>query len=375
MKESKDERRIRQSKELINQALDTLDSSTSETTFAPQRSAERFQYRVVSARCEVPDGSSGFQSYMIATRNISRNGVSFVCGQFLYPSTRCRVVLTTLHNLRHEVEGRIVRCRYLAGTGALHEIGFQFDKAIDVALFVRGAMHTKVLLIDDDEEFHELVKNLLKNASISIESVLSGKDACERIEQGEAYDMALLDIMMPELDGFECFEALRKLGFLHPIIAVSSDERDERVQRAFEMGFSEYLIKPVSRDSLLAMISSMKDEPIISSLIHEKEMAGLIDTFVEKLPAKVREMERLYAEGALDQLKEQTQGLKGKAGTFGFEVLTDKARELEAAISKDAPLQDIRKELNQLCRLCLAARPANADSEEPESAEPKDVVQ
>ncbi len=348
----------RLSREFVRKALDLLDEQACEGT-ADFRNGERFNYRSTSARCQTPAGSTGWKQCEIVTRNISRTGVSFIVGQFLYPGSEARVTLTTLHKTAQELSGKIIRCRYLPGTGSLYEVGLQFSRQIDLTLFVRGAINTHILLIDYDEDFEAIFTQLLQLPSVKITHANSGMEALELTKQ-QSYDMVFVELLNPTMDGFATYRALRKQGFMQPIIACTADDDEKTRTLALEEGFDDFILKPLDRQSLESTIAMMRDEPIVSSLMDEPDMVPLIDEFVSKLSDKIRALEKAFREGDLAVVSRITRGLKANAGTLGFEVITEAARELERYLNQPEAPDELRKELNRLCRMCMAARPATA---------------
>ena len=83
--------------------------------------AERYPYRTYSAIELARNGAAaGVQT--IASRNVSRGGIAFLAGQFIYQGTACRVALVPPHGRAEVVPGRVVRCRYVIGSGSLLRI-------------------------------------------------------------------------------------------------------------------------------------------------------------------------------------------------------------------------------------------------------------
>lgn len=115
--------------------LDRLDEIEREDAGRERRSQERFDYRPASGltvRIEQPGGS--VSTHVVAGRNLSSMGLSFLHGGFLHIGTRCTVRLISLADETILTPGRVSRCRSVLGR--VHEVGLKFDKAIEVAKFV-----------------------------------------------------------------------------------------------------------------------------------------------------------------------------------------------------------------------------------------------
>ena len=75
------------------------------------------------------------------------------------------------------------------------------------------------------------------------------------IGKGESYDLILLDMQMPKLDGYQTAEQLRRMGFSAPIIALTADAMQGDMSRCIEQGCNDYLSKPIHKATMLQMVS------------------------------------------------------------------------------------------------------------------------
>lgn len=117
----------------------------------------------------------------------------------------------------------------------------------------------KVLLVEDDLENQIIVKHFLKNTPFEIECALDGEQGLQKALHGN-YDVVLMDIQMPKLDGYETTKKLRLAKFSKPIIALTAHALKEEKQLAFQKGFSEYLTKPIQKKTLVSMLSSFTEQ-------------------------------------------------------------------------------------------------------------------
>ncbi len=111
----------------------------------------------------------------------------------------------------------------------------------------------KFLLAEDHEDLGYIVARYLREAGGEVELVGNGLQALAHL-QGSACDLVLLDMHMPELDGFETAARLRASGYSSPILALTAAGMEEDRQRCLRMGCSDYVSKPIRRDGLLATI-------------------------------------------------------------------------------------------------------------------------
>jgi len=117
-------------------------------------------------------------------------------------------------------------------------------------------MSKRVLIVDDDELILIALKELLKPQGYEVETVARGNEALAKLER-ESYDLLILDVIMPEMDGFELCRKIRG-NDRHkdtPIIFLTAKSREEDRQKGMEVGATLFLSKPISPDKLLALIS------------------------------------------------------------------------------------------------------------------------
>jgi two-component system, chemotaxis family, CheB/CheR fusion protein len=118
----------------------------------------------------------------------------------------------------------------------------------------------RVLVVDDRRDVRHLTKHFLVRAGAEVDLAEDGQQALDmisrEIDQGiTRYDLVLLDMQMPRLDGYETARALRKLGFDRPIIALTADAMQGDMTRCIESGCDSYLSKPIDGPALLATVA------------------------------------------------------------------------------------------------------------------------
>jgi methyl-accepting chemotaxis protein len=121
-----------------------------------------------------------------------------------------------------------------------------------------GNEKQKVLVVDDDAIHLEMVKAVLKN-DYDISTAKSGKEALGLFYQGLVPQIVLLDLMMPEMDGWDTYSRIKGIGALHdtPIAFFTSSVDQKDIQRARGMGAVDYIKKPCNKDDLLRRIGKI----------------------------------------------------------------------------------------------------------------------
>ncbi len=122
----------------------------------------------------------------------------------------------------------------------------------------------KILLVDDEIDIIELIKYHLEKEGYLVRTAINGIE-CLKIARSFLPDLILLDVMMPEMDGYEATELIRggELGNVTgniPIIAVTADAMQETRQRVLDLGMNDYMTKPVKRGLLLQKIKNCSEE-------------------------------------------------------------------------------------------------------------------
>jgi CheY-like chemotaxis protein len=105
----------------------------------------------------------------------------------------------------------------------------------------------KILLVEDETDLRELYKMLLEDEGYQVSAVADGKDGCELVEKG-GYDLVLLDIMLPFIDGLEILDRLNKSQSPtkqspKTIVLLTNLAQDQTVAKALEFGVRGYMIK------------------------------------------------------------------------------------------------------------------------------------
>ncbi len=114
----------------------------------------------------------------------------------------------------------------------------------------------KVLIVDDAIDNQILIQQFLSSAGIKSETANNGEEGMRKALSGN-YDILLMDIQMPVMDGYEATDELRKLGYSKPIIAFTACALKEEQDRYSSAGFSSYIAKPVKKMDLLKMITEI----------------------------------------------------------------------------------------------------------------------
>lgn len=117
-----------------------------------------------------------------------------------------------------------------------------------------GSSPKRILVVDDSPDNRALIKGLLKQEALSIDLAGNGFQGVESA-LSRHYDLVLMDIQMPEMDGFEALRALRERGYRGAVVALTAHAMKGDREKCLDQGFDDYLCKPISRKSLCECLS------------------------------------------------------------------------------------------------------------------------
>ena len=114
----------------------------------------------------------------------------------------------------------------------------------------------RILLVEDDRSASRFLKKGLSEIGYTVDAVFDGDEGLH-LAMSQAYDLMILDIMLPEMNGFEVLKAARRAGIAAPVIFLTARDEKSDVVHGLELGADDYLIKPFSFPELLARIRAV----------------------------------------------------------------------------------------------------------------------
>ncbi|MCC6670444.1 MAG: response regulator [Planctomycetes bacterium] len=120
-------------------------------------------------------------------------------------------------------------------------------------------LDARILLAEDGPDNQRLISTILKRAGARVTVASNGREACDRVaaaqEQGQPFDLVLMDMQMPELDGYGATQELRSRGFRQPIIALTAHAMSGDRDRCIAAGCTDYTTKPIQKRELLELLA------------------------------------------------------------------------------------------------------------------------
>jgi signal transduction histidine kinase/DNA-binding response OmpR family regulator len=253
----------------------------------------------------------------------------------------------------------------------------QAQEAVAVIARETAARHLglRVLLAEDGEESRDVISLHLHNAGCTVTPAVDGAEAhrlaTEAAAAGTPFDVILMDMQMPVMDGYTATSRLRAEGYQGVILALTAHAMKEDRDRCLRVGCDEYAAKPVDVPALLSLMERLCGQPaapsnnapqVTARLMQDPVLRKLRQKFCESLPAKAEELAAHQAAGRTPELAAAVHKLAGAAGAFGFEEIHRASQALEAAVrANHAPplVTTLVDQLRDACdRACAAETPA-----------------
>jgi two-component system chemotaxis response regulator CheY len=120
------------------------------------------------------------------------------------------------------------------------------------------ARRARVLVVDDAATVRMYHSSLLGGAGFEVSEAANGLEAVEAA-LGTEFDLYVVDVNMPKMNGYACIEALRSetVGTAAPVVMISTEDRPGDAERAYQAGANLYLVKPVSGDRLIRVAAML----------------------------------------------------------------------------------------------------------------------
>ena len=231
------------------------------------------------------------------------------------------------------------------------------------------ALRGRVLLVEDGVDNQRLISAQLKAAGATVEIAANGRQAVE-MALSRRYDLIVMDMQMPELDGYGATAQLRQQGMQVPIIALTAHAMSDDRDKCIRAGCTDYLAKPVDRQQLLRTLAQhmptsaepaaqpseqtpqLTARPVLrSKYAGDAQMQDLLVRFVGGLPERVSRMVDSLHKGELEDLRRLLHQLKGAGGGYGFAPITAAAAEAESAVKTGQAIEAITAQVNGLVEL------------------------
>jgi PAS domain S-box-containing protein len=238
----------------------------------------------------------------------------------------------------------------------------------------------RLLLVEDAPEIQVVLQLLFRQLKMAVDVADNGEIGCQRAKEsllaGTPYDLILMDIQMPVLDGLEATRRLRQEGWTGPIVALTAHAMTGDRQKCLAAGCDDYVSKPVSRETILGILrrccgrcapgeaatpnsghaTAAPEGLLEGGLLSPEKVALLVEQYATELPARSDAIHAALSRGDLSTVAILAHQLKGSAGTYGFAGIADTAGKLYRAASRSDESEAVERTLSALQDLCRHAR-------------------
>jgi CheY-like chemotaxis protein len=229
-----------------------------------------------------------------------------------------------------------------------------------------------ILVVDDVAINLQIARGLLSIEGAHVEVVDRGREAIAKVQRApKPFDLVLMDVQMPEMDGYETTHRLRELPQMAgvPIVAMTANARDSDKAACFAAGMDNYIPKPIDIEVVVRTIldhishgRSLRANAIPEHIEAALERMGndrplfatVAGRFIATSNALIDELRAALETGAVADATSELHKLKGAAGTVGNIALAELAAELEAELKRTGRLSDPGNDLPRLASLVAA---------------------
>jgi two-component system, sensor histidine kinase len=232
----------------------------------------------------------------------------------------------------------------------------------------------EVLVAEDNPSNQMLIKLLLHKYGFEPTIADDGQIAVD-VYQSKDFKMVFMDMMMPNMNGYEATRALRHMGVEVPIVAVTANAMRGDREKCLDAGCDDYISKPITNEKLEEVLckyleqhnsdnlgkdkSSMKpasnNDLIISDLADDSDLVVVAEMFVERLEEVLVKMKESFENNDMKTLKDLAHEIKGAGGSAGFNILTEKCAAMEPLIL-DNKVEDVKVALAEFFSICKKVR-------------------
>ena len=124
----------------------------------------------------------------------------------------------------------------------------------------------KILVIEDEKLLADSIKSMLEKKGFQVEVVYDGESGAEYAELG-IYDLLILDIMMPKMDGYELVRQMRESGNQTPVMMITARDAFDDMRQGFLSGTDDYMVKPINVNEMVLRIGALLRR---SQMIHDR---------------------------------------------------------------------------------------------------------
>lgn len=221
-------------------------------------------------------------------------------------------------------------------------------------------LNGKILLAEDSEDNQALFHLFISTTGANVDIASDGIEAVKMAEEGE-YDLILMDMQMPHMDGLQATKVIIAQGNVTPIVALTANAMKEDRDNCQQAGCVGFLTKPIDKDEFYQVLSKYLSSSIKQSNNDDKdiqietELEEIKNKFVANLEQEMVLLNKSANSRDWDEFKRLIHKLKGAATSFGFPNISRQANILEEII-REGKFENLILELDALRSMCDYAK-------------------
>jgi CheY-like chemotaxis protein len=361
----------------LDQVMNDLDEANAAGSV--RRDHSRISFRKPTVEVEVFQPSGGSVNFCVASRNLSRGGLSAVHSSYMHVGSKCRVKM--LHKTEGEqwLAAEVVQCRHVSGR--IHDVGFRFAKEIDVNDYVRvdplsqtfslervdpSKLSGRILLVTENEIDRKLVEVYLSETSLRMIHVKTYDEILPQFTV--PFDLVLCDFDMDTVAASRGIQQMRAAGHAIPVIAIAGGITDPIRSAIRESRASALLPKPIERIALLRALAEFillgrgagEDIPQPQAqLDSDPSLRALAEQFASDLQGFAEGIGKCVASGDEKTLRYICARIRGSGPLLGYGSVAEAAGKVLARLdAEDGTIASASESINTLTSLCKLARAA-----------------
>lgn len=361
----------------LNALLDRIEGGQKQDA-PPDREFVRWSFRIDYAELTIEHDNGSSVMIPVATRNLSRGGISVLHSAYVYPDSRCHIRVIPESGEPLSVRGRVMRCNHIGGK--VHEVGIRFDEQISTKDLLdldpmQGAYSLEaieperllgtVLVLSASDLDRQLVTKFLEDTSLTIDTVTDAEAAVERAQKG--VELLLADDHIAGESGAEIISRIRGEGIDAPILVMTADDSNTTRDEMRMAGASGSISKPLNKDRLFQAIAEFllaegDAGSIQSTLTPDDDAYELLEKFYTEAPRMAASLEKALNDEDTRACAEICRSLAGAAAPLGFEPIGDLAASACRALAQGEGTRDAAAEIRRLVIACrrIKAKPKQA---------------
>lgn len=216
-----------------------------------------------------------------------------------------------------------------------------------------------ILVVEDSIDNQEIFKRFLETAHCQVVVASTGRDALKAVSRNN-FDVILMDIQLPEMNGYEATKQIRDQGYGGPVLAVTANAMKGERERCLASGCDDYLSKPLNFSKLFSLIAKYTQraarpaaiKAIKSRYEEDPRVAPLLNRYVQGLEDKLTRIKQSLAAEDFGEVRSISHQVRGTCSHYGYPDLEIPFEILESEASKPSPdRSQMKKQIDLISQL------------------------